>query len=1577
MLHQAEQTEEDESKSHSDSAANDIRFMTFASDFDLSNESVSLVRMDAHPDRLGVVLEANPAACKLFGYLRRELIGQNINELVPAPMDAFHQRWLERYMETGVEYVVNTSRMYFALSKDKVLLPLKGNIRPMDGAFGGVFEEQRTSQGFLFFLGPIAKWRVTSACKISQSLLGIKPNDLDAGAVTMDRLLPHIFYDDYEEIEDDEYRMYLEQVNQYYYAIRESMKDALSSSLLHTPPSLGAPPYTRRSSLSSVGAVGALGALGGVHGSSRSPQVSLARSGSISNIPPLNMSSLGPPSGMASSSNPATGTAAQHLANIFGLPPVNGTQAPFLRKDRSFWHLLPNFPTRDHDYFTSALIDELLTSDTLAGQGVDVRFRVLPWSSLAVAQGRAQRKARRMNALERGEQTHHVSIPGDIGGLTGKDGIFNPKEEEAEGWKHTATLLQPLRYVWATAKLQEVYLSLLPTPLYVLRWRVSRTDPGPDYEADLDIHPGSGAMRNRNNEDDGDDESVDSNEAARSDCSSGSGEQRPRNSVGPYKRAEPGARPLPVIGGCPGLSAGITEVPANHPNALFIHDHPVLAAARKTQAAAREASAAGSNPDIGVDSSITKVQVIDSMKRRDDLDDDETAEAMLFSLLDDTDTNTGFGTGKGPTPSMESPGANGLPSLQLSELQAPGTIQRESIASKGHKRTSSLSKAAEPSKPLKSALSSAPQDVDGPNTPKRGVRWDDKTKGVPLNAQSTIVSHLQNKQLEPHSEMPHEVTPLSSLPSLDNASSGIPPRRNSTQLLASHGAKRNSQTSLLLQSSSAGSFHPQPEPGQFTYKKDPDNIFSDDQSTSIVASQTSQSYNSDGLERNSSVYAGEKLPKGEGASVYSAGSSVASGMTDALRRGINSNNRAMEGTLIALKRSIMLVFVIIGLMNIASLSVTYAFFSSLLSELEVVALHGRRGITLQQVYGDVQYLSLIADNVVDSTNPRAVSLAERLGDNLSILAELHQLLYSGAQEGNEAERSLNADPLIPVKDLVPGKYVSRMNWDYTVRHVNLLNGGLELIAKSHQVLARDPMDNHVSESTGTVLWVLENGPGPIRRAMNESMIIAQSKTWGRDNALVLANHVVLAISLALLLIVTGLFMMPAIIRVLHQKVRVFEVFLHTPMAILRSLRAQCETKLHAILRANEEAEAGMDVGGAGDANVDDGFAPDETQGFDGADGYYKSQHGDSDGNYGGPGGASSRSPFGDGGGGYDSATPLGQGSFRSPGSSAITDTALAAVSASTRSHRKSRRQRPRAFRRRASLGLRAVFELIWPILALSAYYVGTWWWKWDTAQQSEFGRNELFEAHQIEFMIGQAGFNVRNAISTCDHDVIIDQYDKFQKLIATLDERQDALMTGSVIRHVRPLLKHSQSHFRLFMKDGCIENGDVRYTLEECYENFSDGIVGRGLQAAYKHYLQLIREAMEARYLLTEVDPALCSVVDIDQGIPDTIERLAYDFLALGFEHSSNIATENITNLLRNHLNLNIIATIASILSLAVFHMAVYSPLVKRLDVEIKNVRYLLLLFPDEISRVVPAIVSIGRELLKDSQSTTSSNSSG
>lgn len=997
LLQAAEQIEEDESKAHAggDAETKDYPFMARAPEFDLSNENVSLVRISGDPGRLGVITDANPASLKLFGYGRRELIGKNIDALLPEPLASVHQRFLERYMQTGREIVVNTSRVLMGLHRNGHLILINGNIRPMENGFGGVFEEVATSQAFLFFMGEPSRWRVTGACKTSMALLNISSTDLKNGSVTMDRLLPGIATE--RERERD-----------------RSMKNEDDDGAPH---------------------------------SNHSP-----------------------------------------------------------------------------------LMNDLINAASTVGPGLDVTFQIAQWSVLAAAMARSERRSSLHNKSARATQA----------------------DLDASA--------QTVRTVYATAKLQETAIAFLPAPIYVLRWRVAKgldggidgitdVDEG-DRESDAGSNSVQGSQEGARSDDD--DETEDEGVVARTPLlqklaakqQAQSGKKTSPNGSIQKTGGGAGARyPLPLVGTHTGLQQHGATPASAHASAVGTGlDLSGIHAQRAAAAATAAAAAAAAEPVH--DLSTPNPSINDSRH-------DSARGSALTAALEVHEHG--------------SVGSNGLPGGG----DAAATAAAPAAAAEGpvviHSAPTSPEQAAEPA-PAEAPAPVAAMIAFSPTTaaseqhhPHHHVQTTprqpaSRSEGRPLkSALSTSKMRMSSHDL--HGEAVSDVSGSA----LDAPSAPSTGRRGSAA-----GRKV-----IWVDKTNVG------------HDVDPKITAVETESAGHLTSSVTGSdlHNADGGDMSAAA-------KKRAASVNSGSSAGSSSVSDALRKGITMRSRDMESSLVNLRRSLVAIFLFIGAMNIVSLIISRVLFTELMDALAVVADNGARGIALQTSYSEIQRLELMAEGIL-ATNDEGNATKARLDQRLTQLALLHESLYQKVDEGNEAERSLYSTPSITVEDLVPGSFVSKSVFNVTSRQVNLMNAGLEIIAKSRQVLNRNYSINTIDEPTGAVFFLLHNGPTRVRNGFNDSMIIAQDKTSTQGTVIMLANNIVLALALFLLVLVTATVMIPAVQGVIRQKASVFHVVLNTPLPILRSLKAKTEAKIMALRRANDEADAGLDVGGRGEADEEE------------------------------------------------------------------------------------------------------------------------------------------------------------------------------------------------------------------------------------------------------------------------------------------------------------------------------------------------------------------------------------------------------
>ena len=101
-----------------------VREMAEASDSRQREVLGSLIDGHILIDRLGTMLSFNKAAEKMFGYTAAEVLGDNVSMLAAEPFRSEHDRYLSRYLETGVRNVIGAIRQVSGRRKNGEEFPL-------------------------------------------------------------------------------------------------------------------------------------------------------------------------------------------------------------------------------------------------------------------------------------------------------------------------------------------------------------------------------------------------------------------------------------------------------------------------------------------------------------------------------------------------------------------------------------------------------------------------------------------------------------------------------------------------------------------------------------------------------------------------------------------------------------------------------------------------------------------------------------------------------------------------------------------------------------------------------------------------------------------------------------------------------------------------------------------------------------------------------------------------------------------------------------------------------------------------------------------------------------------------------------------------------------------------------------------------------------------------------------------------------------------------------------------------------------------------------------------------------------
>ncbi|MCH8955354.1 PAS domain S-box protein [candidate division KSB1 bacterium] len=134
----------------------------------------------------GIIESVNSAVEKLFGYTENEVIGKNVDVLMPSPYREDHDTYLANYLKTGEKKIIGIGREVVAQRKDGITFPIRlsvsefflGDKRMFTGIVHDISEEKALQQQILHSerLAIIGKMAAKVAHEVRNPLSSISLN---------------------------------------------------------------------------------------------------------------------------------------------------------------------------------------------------------------------------------------------------------------------------------------------------------------------------------------------------------------------------------------------------------------------------------------------------------------------------------------------------------------------------------------------------------------------------------------------------------------------------------------------------------------------------------------------------------------------------------------------------------------------------------------------------------------------------------------------------------------------------------------------------------------------------------------------------------------------------------------------------------------------------------------------------------------------------------------------------------------------------------------------------------------------------------------------------------------------------------------------------------------------------------------------------------------------------------------------------------------------------------------------------------------------------------------------------------
>jgi len=721
-----------------------------------------------------------------------------------------------------------------------------------------------------------------------------------------------------------------------------------------------------------------------------------------------------------------------------------------------------------------------------------------------------------------------------------------------------------------------------------------------------------------------------------------------------------------------------------------------------------------------------------------------------------------------------------------------------------------------------------------------------------------------------------------------------------------------------------------------------------------------------------------------------------------LRNMLETSGTSLEPSLIALRRSLIFIFLATALMNLVSLITVRIQFNNLLHNIDTTAQHGDLAMGLQHLFSAVQKLAFASEGLYPLANfAEESALRLELSNAIKEFSDIHYALYQEQGNGFASvdEHNLYSNAAVIVSDLRPDSYISDASFVTTNRTVNLLNAGVELVSQATVVLNL-PLAN-LTHANVYVFWILYNGAG--YRHPHDFLLVPLSTTFA-DNRSSNTTYVVSIVSWTVMAVALFLFTSVAAIiltrvrGVLQNKVDIFDVFLSVPPVVVRSLRLSTGFKLDNALRS----KAADDGGHAFDD--DDDLAQEAVIQEDDVDIDWDNfavllqatakapVQIDSE-------AATTSKSFAKSSNFFES--PITTSSFCTSLSSSFCLSYLHSLSTGYKNHPtensakapslphnpgstknlKSAAETRRKMERRlvnhpsCAMTAKILLPLLLPILLMVSYYAGRTYWTLSNNDLLSQAKAEAMAAKMVEFSVAQLGFFTRDLVTSCIPTRIKYYAGHMQQDITYSRITNDRLLYGDDGMKVpantmdcpwtgcppkkpfRPALRVHPEINSLYLLDGCTMP-QLKVPVSTCRAYFN-GMLSNGVEGIFQQLMVIVQQLVTERasYGISMASNsalrASCKPTNL-RNDPDPrinlIQQFVEVYMSASFNRNSEIHRLSIEKTVQDFLQLDIIFTSLSVTALIFVYLLLYKPYLDKLNTETKAVRSLLLLFPDELS---------------------------